>query len=142
MIGNKPVILEPVNLRLALAQKRLRIVRPFPARGFLGDAFDIFQETHRADHSMLIFGVCCFQTLSRAAEFHFLRRAAAIGRLLVNLLSEDHSSTDNQGRLRLIIEGYGRRVGIASAAWIICFGAAKWITKTNALSMPVSRQRK
>jgi hypothetical protein len=77
---------------------------------------------------MLIFGVCCFQTLSRAAEFHFLRRAAAIGRLLVNLLSEDHSSTDNQGRLRLIIEGYGRRVGIASAAWIICFGAAKWIT--------------
>jgi hypothetical protein len=49
MIGNKPVILEPVNLRLALAQKGLRIVRPLPARGFLGYAFDIFQETHRGD---------------------------------------------------------------------------------------------
>jgi hypothetical protein len=32
MVGNKPVVLEPVSLRLALAQKRLRIVRPFPAR--------------------------------------------------------------------------------------------------------------
>jgi hypothetical protein len=71
---------------------------------------------------MLIFGVCCFQTLSRAAEFHFLRRAAAIGRLLVNLLSEDHSSTDNQGRLRLIIEGMAvalvsrRRLGLSASA--------------------------
>jgi hypothetical protein len=49
MVGNKPVVLEPVSLRLALAQKRLGIVRPFPAHGFLGDAFDIFQETHRGD---------------------------------------------------------------------------------------------
>ena len=47
MIGNKPVILESVNLRPALAQKRLRIVRAFPARGFLSDALDIFQETYR-----------------------------------------------------------------------------------------------
>jgi hypothetical protein len=47
MIGNEAVILEPVRLRLALAQQGLRIVRLFPAGGFLGDAFDIFQGTHR-----------------------------------------------------------------------------------------------
>jgi maltose alpha-D-glucosyltransferase/alpha-amylase len=34
---------------------------------------------------------------------------AAAGRLLVNLLSDDHSRTDKQGRHRLIIEGYGYR---------------------------------
>ena len=34
---------------------------------------------------------------------------AAAGRLLVNLLSEDHSRSDKQGRHRLVIEGYGYR---------------------------------
>ena len=34
---------------------------------------------------------------------------AATGRLLVNLLSDDHSRTDKHGRHRLIIEGYGYR---------------------------------
>ena len=72
MIGNKAVVLEPVSLRLALAQKRLRIVRAFPARGFFGDAFDIFQETHRGDPRMLIFGVCgLLSNGSRTVEFHF-----------------------------------------------------------------------
>jgi maltose alpha-D-glucosyltransferase/alpha-amylase len=34
---------------------------------------------------------------------------AAAGRLLVNLLSEDHSRGDGQGRHRLVVEGYGYR---------------------------------
>ena len=34
---------------------------------------------------------------------------AAQGRLLVNLLSEDHSRSDKHGRHRLVIEGYGYR---------------------------------
>jgi maltose alpha-D-glucosyltransferase/alpha-amylase len=34
---------------------------------------------------------------------------AAAGRLLVNLLSENHSRSDKQGRHRLVIEGYGYR---------------------------------
>jgi maltose alpha-D-glucosyltransferase/alpha-amylase len=34
---------------------------------------------------------------------------AATGRLLVNLLSDDHSRTDKHGRHRLIVEGYGYR---------------------------------
>ena len=33
----------------------------------------------------------------------------ADGRLLVNLLSEDHSRSDKQGRHRMVIEGYGYR---------------------------------
>jgi hypothetical protein len=52
-------------LRLALAKERLRIVRPFPARGFPGDGFDILQETHAAILNMTL------QTFRRAPVFHF-----------------------------------------------------------------------
>jgi maltose alpha-D-glucosyltransferase / alpha-amylase len=37
------------------------------------------------------------------------RESAESGRLLINLLSEDHSRSDKEGRHRLVIEGYGYR---------------------------------
>jgi maltose alpha-D-glucosyltransferase / alpha-amylase len=37
------------------------------------------------------------------------RDSAESGRLLINLLSEDHSRSDKEGRHRLVIEGYGYR---------------------------------
>ena len=37
------------------------------------------------------------------------RESAGSGRLLINLLSEDHSRSDKEGRHRLVIEGYGYR---------------------------------
>lgn len=75
MVGNKPVVLEPISLRFARAQKRLGIARPFPARSFLGDAFDIFQETHRGDPQMLICGLPSNVLPCRGVPFE---RAAAL----------------------------------------------------------------
>ena len=64
-----------------LAQQLVRIVRPFPARGFLGDAFDIFQETHRGDLRAVDF-VACFQRLaarrSSISERHRARPAVSL----------------------------------------------------------------
>src|SRR5690349_12525236 len=70
MIGKEAVILESVSLRLALAQEHLRIFRPLPAGGFLGDAFDILQKTHR----MVLSGVLAgsIRTFSCAAGFQGL----------------------------------------------------------------------
>src|SRR5579862_3240326 len=47
MIGYEAVILEPTSLRRSRAHQFLWIVRTFPACDFLGDAFNIFKETHR-----------------------------------------------------------------------------------------------
>jgi len=38
-----------------------------------------------------------------------LREDLETGRLLINLLSEDHSRGDKKGRHRLVLEGYGYR---------------------------------
>jgi maltose alpha-D-glucosyltransferase/alpha-amylase len=50
---------------------------------------------------------------SKPSEIRFstglTARNSVDGRLLVNLLSEDHSRSDKQGRHRLVIEGYGYR---------------------------------
>jgi maltose alpha-D-glucosyltransferase / alpha-amylase len=45
------------------------------------------------------------------------------GKLLVNLLGEEHSHADKKGKHRLVIEAYGYRCS-ASAGWTISFGAA------------------
>ena len=42
-------------------------------------------------------------------EIEFSPRAGAAGRLLVNLLSSDHSRANDSGRHRLVLEGYGYR---------------------------------
>jgi hypothetical protein len=52
------------------------------------------------------------------------------GRLLVNLLAEDHSHAGKNGRHRLVVEGYAT-AGTASEGWIICFGAARSICRQN-----------
>jgi len=48
------------------------------------------------------------------------------GKLLVNLLAEDHSHADDKGRHRLVLEPYGYRwyPSPGSAAWTICSSAA------------------
>jgi hypothetical protein len=47
MIGDDTVILETVNLRLALAQQGSKIIGLSPARGLFGNTRDIFQNAHR-----------------------------------------------------------------------------------------------
>jgi len=57
MIGNEAIVVKSEGLRLALAQQLLGINRALPAGGFLGDAFDILQETHRVVLSGLLCGL-------------------------------------------------------------------------------------
>ena len=47
MIGDDTIILETVNLRLALAQQGSKIIGLSPARGLFGNTRDIFQNAHR-----------------------------------------------------------------------------------------------
>jgi hypothetical protein len=47
MIGDDTVILETVNLRLALAQQGSKIIGLSPARGLFGNTRDIYQNAHR-----------------------------------------------------------------------------------------------
>jgi hypothetical protein len=48
MIGNEPVVLEKVRVRLPFAQQSSRVLRTPPAGGFLSDTFDVLKQAHAA----------------------------------------------------------------------------------------------
>ena len=48
MIGNEPVVLETVRVRLPFAKQSSRVLRTPPAGGFLSDTFDILKQAHEA----------------------------------------------------------------------------------------------